>query len=96
MYRIILFLGLIALAAAGAAWVADQSGDVARGRDRQDRAVLPKVRRADHEEGAAAEALQAAAVGADPKVAFTVFTDAGNQIAGQAVGAERPIGAIWR
>ena len=29
MYRIILFLGLIALAAAGAAWVADQSGDVA-------------------------------------------------------------------
>lgn len=28
MYRIILFLGLIALAAAGAAWVADQSGDV--------------------------------------------------------------------
>jgi HemY protein len=29
MYRIILFLVLIALAAAGAAWVADQSGDVA-------------------------------------------------------------------
>jgi HemY protein len=29
MYRIILFLILIALAAAGAAWVADQSGDVA-------------------------------------------------------------------
>src|SRR6202043_2203273 len=29
MYRIILFLGLIALAAAGAAWVADQTGDVA-------------------------------------------------------------------
>jgi HemY protein len=29
MYRIILFLGLIALAAGGAAWVADQSGDVA-------------------------------------------------------------------
>ena len=29
MYRIILFLGLIALAASGAAWVADQSGDVA-------------------------------------------------------------------
>src|SRR3981081_1177219 len=29
MYRIILFLGLVALAAAGAAWVADQSGDVA-------------------------------------------------------------------
>ena len=28
MYRIILFLVLIALAAAGAAWVADQSGDV--------------------------------------------------------------------
>ena len=28
MYRIILFLGLIALAAAGAAWVADQTGDV--------------------------------------------------------------------
>src|SRR5260370_6862894 len=28
MYRIILFLLLIALAAAGAAWVADQSGDV--------------------------------------------------------------------
>ena len=28
MYRIILFLGLIALAASGAAWVADQSGDV--------------------------------------------------------------------
>jgi HemY protein len=28
MVRIILFLGLIALAAAGAAWVADQSGDV--------------------------------------------------------------------
>ena len=28
MYRIILFLGLIALAAAGAAWVADQGGDV--------------------------------------------------------------------
>jgi HemY protein len=29
MVRIILFLGLIALAAAGAAWVADQTGDVA-------------------------------------------------------------------
>src|SRR6202011_1185975 len=29
MYRIILFLVLIALAAAGAAWVADQTGDVA-------------------------------------------------------------------
>ena len=29
MYRIILFLLLIALAAAGAAWVADQTGDVA-------------------------------------------------------------------
>src|ERR1700742_383607 len=29
MYRIILFLVLIALAAAGAAWVADQAGDVA-------------------------------------------------------------------
>src|SRR5450631_2866010 len=29
MHRIILFLVLIALAAAGAAWVADQSGDVA-------------------------------------------------------------------
>jgi HemY protein len=29
MYRIILFLILIALAAAGAAWIADQSGDVA-------------------------------------------------------------------
>src|ERR1700709_239146 len=29
MYRIILFLVLIALAAAGAAWVADQGGDVA-------------------------------------------------------------------
>ena len=29
MYRIILFLLLIALAAAGAAWVADQPGDVA-------------------------------------------------------------------
>src|SRR5947207_11195291 len=28
MYRIILFLALIALAAAGAAWVADQTGDV--------------------------------------------------------------------
>src|SRR5216684_3039625 len=28
MYRIILFLVLIALAAAGAAWVADQTGDV--------------------------------------------------------------------
>jgi len=28
MYRIILFLMLIALAAAGAAWVADQPGDV--------------------------------------------------------------------
>jgi HemY protein len=28
MYRIVLFLGLIALAAAGAAWVADQTGDV--------------------------------------------------------------------
>ena len=28
MYRIILFLLLIALAAAGAAWVADQTGDV--------------------------------------------------------------------
>ena len=28
MLRIILFLLLIALAAAGAAWVADQSGDV--------------------------------------------------------------------
>src|ERR1700688_1033925 len=28
MYRIILFLVLIALAAAGAAWVADQPGDV--------------------------------------------------------------------
>src|ERR1700693_5789919 len=28
MYRIILFLGLIALAASGAAWVGDQSGDV--------------------------------------------------------------------
>src|SRR5258705_7288509 len=28
MVRIILFLGLIALAGAGAAWVADQSGDV--------------------------------------------------------------------
>ena len=28
MVRIILFLGLIALAAAGAAWVADQTGDV--------------------------------------------------------------------
>src|ERR1700726_2343477 len=29
MYRIILFLALIALAAAGAAWIADQTGDVA-------------------------------------------------------------------
>jgi HemY protein len=29
MYRVILFLALIALAAAGAAWVADQTGDVA-------------------------------------------------------------------
>src|ERR1700753_4479637 len=29
MYRIILFLLLIALAASGAAWVADQAGDVA-------------------------------------------------------------------
>ena len=29
MHRIILFLVLIALAAAGAAWIADQSGDVA-------------------------------------------------------------------
>ena len=29
MYRIILYLVLIALAAAGAAWVADQGGDVA-------------------------------------------------------------------
>jgi len=28
MYRIILFLVLIALAAAGAAWIADQTGDV--------------------------------------------------------------------
>jgi HemY protein len=28
MYRVILFLVLIALAAAGAAWVADQTGDV--------------------------------------------------------------------
>src|ERR1700680_2511689 len=28
MYRIILFLALIALAAAGAAWIADQTGDV--------------------------------------------------------------------
>jgi len=28
MHRIILFLILIALAAAGAAWIADQSGDV--------------------------------------------------------------------
>jgi len=28
MHRIILFLALIALAAAGAAWVADQTGDV--------------------------------------------------------------------
>ena len=28
MIRIILFLGLIALAAAGAAWIADQTGDV--------------------------------------------------------------------
>ena len=28
MYRIILFLLLIALAAVGAAWVADQTGDV--------------------------------------------------------------------
>src|SRR5450759_3104772 len=28
MYRIILFLVLIALAAAGAAWVADQGGDI--------------------------------------------------------------------
>src|SRR4030088_768691 len=29
MYRIILFLVLIALAAAGAAWIADQTGEVA-------------------------------------------------------------------